>query len=300
MWSDAHNFPNLPLMKISAYHKSLGDHVEMLNHLNHYDRVYASKTFSWTNDIDDLCMVYADEIVKGGTGYAIKLVNGKEVFSEDKNLPKEIEHIYPDYSLYPQYDFAVGFLTRGCPMGCGFCVVGKKEGLCSRRVADLREWWGGQKKIKLLDPNLLACAEHEDILQELIKSKAKLDITQGFDIRLVTTDNIKLINQLNIKMIHFAWDNPKIDLTEKLRFFAEHGKIKNYSQRTVYILTNYNSTEEEDLYRIMTCFRLGFTPYQMIYDKQHAPRTVRKMQRWCNSQAIFKSCSWEKYQKGAK
>ena len=106
--------------------------------------------------------------------------------------------------------------------------------------------------------------------------------------------------QLNIKMIHFAWDNPKIDLTEQLRFFAEHGKIKNYSQRTVYILTNYNSTEEEDIFRIMTCFRLGFTPYQMIYDKQHSPRTVRKMQRWCNSQAIFKSCSWEEYQKGAK
>ena len=159
---------------------------------------------------------------------------------------------------------------------------------------------GGQKEIKLLDPNLLACAEHEEILQELIKSNAKLDITQGFDIRLVTSDNIKLINQLNIKMIHFAWDNPKIDLTEKLRFFAEHGKIKNYSQRTVYILTNYNSTEEEDLYRIMTCFRLGFSPYQMIYDKQHAPRTVRKMQRWCNSKAIFKSCSWEDYQKGTK
>ena len=139
-------------MKISAYHKSLGDHVEMLNHLNHYDRVYASKTFSWTMNIDDLCMVYADEIVKGGTGYAIKLKNGMEVFTEDKKLPNEIEHIYPDYSLYPQYDYAVGFLTRGCPRGCGFCVVGKKEGFCSRRVAELREWWGGAERNQTARP----------------------------------------------------------------------------------------------------------------------------------------------------
>lgn len=131
LWSDSHNFPSLPLMKLSAYHKSIGNEVEMLDYLSHYDLVYASKVFSFTPDIEDNCVVQADEIHRGGTGYCILVEDGKEVFdkSKDTPLPKEIEHIYPDYSLYPQYKYASGFLTRGCPRNCGFCVVGKKRGL---------------------------------------------------------------------------------------------------------------------------------------------------------------------------
>lgn len=145
LWSDCHNFPSLPLMKLSAYHKTQGDQVEMLNRLCHYDLVYASKTFSFTPDVEDETIVFADEIRRGGTGYCISLVDGREVFdgTKDAPLPKEIEHIYPDYDFYPDYKYAVGFLTRGCPRGCGFCVVGKKEGLCSHQVAELKDFWGG-------------------------------------------------------------------------------------------------------------------------------------------------------------
>ena len=130
---DSHNFPNLCLMKISAYHKARGDEVEMLNGFMHYDKVYVSKVFDETYSPDYLYPIYADEVVKGGTGYGLK-----------DNLPDEIEHIMPDYSLYGIDDMAYGFLTRGCPRGCKFCIVGEKEGLKSHQVADLDEFWGGR------------------------------------------------------------------------------------------------------------------------------------------------------------
>ena len=141
-------FPSLALMKISAYHKSIGDEVSWYYPFDtRYDKVYMSKVFSFTPDYDEC--INADEVVKGGTGYAISLVNGKEVFdkSKDVNLPAEIESMFPDYSLYPHLtkDTAYGFLTRGCPRGCDFCIVGKKEGRCSVKVADLNQFWGGKR-----------------------------------------------------------------------------------------------------------------------------------------------------------
>ena len=158
---DSHNFPNLALMKISAWHKKQGDDVEFMLPLMHYDKVYVSKVFGDEySQLPNFC-IQADEVIYGGTGFAITIENGKEVYHKDrdKNLPYEIEHIYPDYSLYPEYtkDMAYGFLTRGCPNNCSFCSVSKKEGRCSVKVADLSEFWNGQKFIKLLDPNILAC-----------------------------------------------------------------------------------------------------------------------------------------------
>lgn len=290
LWSDCHNFPSLPLMKLSAYHKSIGDTTELFNRWDTYDLVYASKVFSFTEDIDTY-LVQADEIRKGGTGYCISVQNGKEVFDKknDMPLPKEIEHIYPDYSLYPDYKYAVGFLTRGCPRNCGFCVVGKKEGFCSRQVADLSEFWRGQKEIKLLDPNLLACKNHEQILQQLAESGAKVDFTQGLDIRLTNPDNIALLNQLKTPKLHFAWDNPKQDLTDYFREFAKYTTVKSDRNKIVYVLTNYGSTIEENLYRIYTLKDLGYSPYVMIYQKDTAPREIKRMQRWCNNRFIFRS-----------
>ena len=176
---DSHRFPNLPLMKISAYHKAKGDSVEWYKPLFHsmgepFDKVYMSKIFSFTPDYP--YFVNAKEISKGGSGYCISLVDGKEVFdkSKDIELPYEIEHIYPDYSLYPEQtkDTAYGFLTRGCPRGCDFCHVKAKEGLKSYKVADLSEFWNGQKNIVLCDPNILACKDWKSLLQQLIDSKA--------------------------------------------------------------------------------------------------------------------------------
>ena len=283
-------------MKLSAYHKSLGDTVDHFMALDHYDLVYASKTFSFTDDIDDDCIVMADEVRKGGTGYCITVEGGQEVFDKSKNvpLPKEIEHIYPDYSLYPQYDFAVGFLTRGCPRGCGFCVVAQKEGRCSKQVADLSEFWRGQKEIKLLDPNILACKDHEKLLQQLIDSKAKVDINQGVDIRLTNPDNIKLLNQIKTPLIHFAWDNPNDDLTEYFKRYSDLTTIKSDRNKIVYVLTNFNSTIDQDLYRIYTLRDLGYSPYVMIYQKDTADKQIKRLARWVNNRFIF--CSCEKFE----
>ena len=196
---DGHNYPNLPLMKLSAWHKSQGDTVEWYEPLLHgypnepLDKVYMSKVFSFSSDYQ--YHVNANEVIEGGSGYCIRLVDGKEVFdkSKDIELPYEIEHIYPDYSIYGIKDTAYGFLTRGCPRGCDFCHVKDKEGLCSHKVADLSEFWSGQKNIVLCDPNILACKEWKSLLQQLIDSNAWIDINQGLDIRLMTKEKAQMI-----------------------------------------------------------------------------------------------------------
>lgn len=270
---DGHNFPNLPLMKISAYHKQCGDKVEWVNLFEHYDRVYMSKVFTFTPDFE-YC-INADEIIKGGTGYDLH-----------NKLPTEIENIYPDYSIYPEYNEAYGFLTRGCPRNCDFCIVGTKEGLCSRKVANLDYFWNSQKVIKLLDPNLLACKEHIDLLQQLVDCKAKIDVTQGFDIRLVNSKNIELIKRMKIDCIHFAWDNPKEDLFPKFKEVAGELNLP-IRKLKAYVLTNFNTTFEEDLFRIYALRDIGVDPYVMIYDKRNAPKQIRHLQRWCNNKRIF-------------
>lgn len=280
---DGHNFPNLALMKISAWHKAQGDDVEWWWGWGQYDRVYMSKVFDeiYTPDMPE--PLNAAEIIKGGTGYGL-----------DNKLPDEIEHIYPDYSLYPELtkDTAYGFLTRGCPRGCHFCIVADKEGRKSAKVADLSEWWDGQRYIKLLDPNLLACQEHMNLLGQLADSSAWVDFTQGLDARLLTEDNIAAINRIRVKEIHFAWDRMAESeaVLRGLELYASRAVRKMHGVcGTVYVLTNYDTTIDDDLRRIYTLRDIGYDPYVMIYDKPHAPREIRHLQRWCNNRLIFRA-----------
>jgi len=287
---DSHNFPNLALMKISAWHKKRGDTVEWFFPLAKYDIVYQSKVFDDTYSPDIEWIPQAEKIIKGGTGYGL-----------DNKLPDEIEHIYPDYSLYPNLtdNTAYGYLTRGCPRHCDFCIVSDKEGFRSIKVADLSEFWNGQRDIKLLDPNMLSCREHMDLLRQLIDSGAYVDFTQGLDIRLTNEENITAINHLKLKEIHFAWDNPRDNLESKFEFYTRYAKHKPHGRYgTVYILTNHGTTMQENLYRVYILRDLGFDPYIMIYDKPNAPREIRDLQRWCNNRRIFRSCpKFEDYKK---
>ena len=164
---DGHHYPNLALMKLSAWHKANGDSVEWWWGFGKYDRVYMSKVFDDTYSPDIPDPVNALEVIRGGTGYGF-----------DNYLPDEIEHIYPDYSIYPELtkDTAFGFLSRGCPRACPFCIVSSKEGRKSIKVSDLSEWWSGQKNIVLMDPNTLACPDHMDLLRQLADSKSWVDI----------------------------------------------------------------------------------------------------------------------------
>jgi hypothetical protein len=211
---------------------------------------------------------------------------------DKRTLRDEIEHIYPDYSLYGIENTAYGFLSRGCPRGCPFCIVASKEGKQSRKVADLSEWWNGQKEIKLCDPNLLACPEHMDLLAQLADSKAKVDVNQGFDARLLTPQVIEAMNKVKFSVIHFAWDNPKDKIVQdKLLMFSELSNLgkDNYRKKKVYCLTNYWSTFEQDLYRVYWLRDNGYDPYVMIYDKPHASQQLRHLQRWVNNKVIFRA-----------
>ena len=274
---DSHNWPNLCLMKLSAYHKARGDHVEWWRPDGYYDRVYKSRVFTDTYSQDTITVTNADEVICGGTGYGL-----------GPNLPDAVEHTYPDYSIYPQFSgIAYGFLSRGCPRNCGFCLVSDKEGRRSIQVADLAEFWNGQKEIKLLDANLLACPDHEKLILQLAESRAYVDFSQGLDIRLITPDNVALLNRVRTKAIHFAWDNPDIDLTPDFRRFLELTAIKNVRKRKVYVLTNYGSTHEQDLYRVEILRGMGYDPYVMVYDRPSAPAITRQLQRWVNNKRIF-------------
>lgn len=302
---DGHNYPNLPLMKISAWHKAKGDHVEWYQPMfsGHMDKVYMSKVFSFTPDYE--YYIDADVIEKGGTGYCIETINGKEIYHKENNkdLPYEIEHIYPDYSLYPEQtkDTAYGFLTRGCPRGCSFCIVKDKEGLCSHKVADLSEFWNGQKYIELLDPNILACKEWEDLLQQLIDSKATINFNQGLDIRMMTDRKAEMLSQIPIKAIHFAWDRfeDKDLIQPKFEIFRQKSKVNPHNLQ-VYTLVGDRERKvtDNDLYRIYWLKEHGYAPYVMIYEKYALPKghELLKLQRYVNNRFIFwKVPTFEKY-----
>lgn len=274
---DGHHWPNLCLMKLSAYHKARGDTVEWHDGRKRYDLVYMSRVFTDSYSKDYTGTIHADHVIKGGTGYGLS-----------NCLPEEVEHSFPDYSLYPQFKgTAYGFLSRGCPRGCGFCIVGEKEGHRSTAVADLSEFWNGEKEIKLLDANLLACTDWEKLLFQLIESGALVDFTQGLDVRLITPEKAELLNRVKTKMLHFAWDNPEEDLTGYFKRFIELTNVKDYRKRRVYVLTNYGSSHEQDLYRIYTLREMGYDPFVMVYEKDTAPDITRKLQRWVNNKRFF-------------
>lgn len=291
-------FPNLSLMKISAWHKQQGDIVDWYHPvMGTYDRVYLSRVFSEEYTRPYTMPIDAKEIIRGGSGYAIKVEDGQEVYHRelDPPLPPEIDHMYPDYALYGITDTAYGFLTKGCPRQCPFCHVKGMQGVAVLDWADLSEFWDGQKEIKLLDPNLTASRNWSKYISQLADSKAWVDFTQGLDARMLTKDRILELNRVKFKRIHFAWDNPKDDLEDHFRLISEHLRGFRKERVSCYVLTNYNSTFEEDLHRVQVLRSLRIQPYPMIYRKHTAPKEVRQLQRWCNPFIFWKVPNFEGY-----
>lgn len=285
---DRTDFPNLVLMKLSAWHRARGDETELLhpadvikgqNLFCGYDKLYGACVFDWNQGICDQLEKMGVEV--GGIGSRKK----------EKTLTHEQEHMMPDYSLYGINSVAYGFMTRGCPRHCPFCVVGDKEGTKSRFVANLNEFWRGQKEIQILDPNILACDRYMELLKQLADSGANVEFNQGLDARMLTEENILMLKQIKIKRIHFAWDNPKDKKVPKaLEMFADKWGVKSGDRKViVYVLTNYWSTLEEDLHRIYWLRNRGYSPYVMIFDKQNASKQIRHLQRWVNNRFIFYS-----------
>ena len=314
---DGHRFPNLALMKLSAYYKAGGvNQVEWYSpERDFYDIVFMSKVFSdeYSPDIPE--PTNAKKIVKGGTGYAIKLENGREVYHKELDPPllPEIETMYPDYSIYPEYtgyglplrkQTAYGYLTRGCPRGCDFCHVAPKEGKCSVKVADLSQFWRGQGNICLSDPNILACKDAPELMQQLIDSGAKIDFNQGLDARLITKDKAELLASMKLKAPHFAMDSMKAiePVRRGLKLYVDackrvNGKW-NWRNAKVFCLTNFDTTHEEDMERIKAIQECECQPYVMIYNKKTAPKITRRLQRWTNSTACYaKTQDFNEYQR---
>jgi hypothetical protein len=296
---DSHNFPSLPMMKLSAYHKSIGDEVAFARAAETYDRVYMSKTF--TESAEPNLALRCDDIVRGGSGYDLTT-----------KLPEIVEHMHPDYDLYPQFDFALGWLTRGCPRtNHTFCITPTKDGCKSVKVTDLSEFWSGQQKIVLLDQNLLACKGRMDLLGQLGESNVEIEFNGGLDVRFLDDPILTALRKLKVRYYHFAWDDPKEDLEQKFLMFKE-SRIRTPNKVSVYVLVNFWSSLEEDLHRIYTLRAMGYLPFVMVYDKQRYVdsrgrwlpevadrftqsqlthfKAVQHIQRWCNSRGIIKVC----------
>lgn len=283
-------FPNIPLMKLSAWHKNLGDSVEWYDSSKFYDLVYVSKVFSFSPDYPD--EINATKVVFGGSGFAIEMVNGKEVYHKEKDpsLPPEVERMYPDYDLYGITDTAYGFITRGCPRGCDFCHVEKMQGRKPYSVAKLSDFWRGQKNIVLLDPNITAYRGWKEVFQQLIDSDAMVDFSQGLDIRCMTDEKAEMLKRIKVKNVHFAWDryeDSKFIIPRLERFREITGWSR--SKVSVYVLVNFNTNIDQDLERIMKIKSLNFQPYVMRYNKASIRRgsEINALARWVNFVPLF-------------
>ena len=274
---DGHNFPNFALMKISAWHKARGDNVEWaLPMFGQYHRVYKSKIFTFTPDepTDWHC-----EVIKGGTGYDIR-----------SRLADEIESsTLMDYSIYPQYQFSIQFFSRGCLRSCPFCLVREKDGYI--HPVEPVELNPNGKWIEVLDNNFFANTEWKSAIQYLLKAQQPVNL-HGVDVRIMDEEQAYWLNRLHLRRsIHIAWDLPQIDLTDKLREVTRY--IKPY-KLMCYILIGFNSTVEQDIYRIERCRELGIKPYVMPYrdfqNKEQPTQYAKDLAQYVNKPMIFKSC----------
>ena len=184
----------------------------------HYDRVYSSKVFDFTPDNPDI----PDSTIRGGTGYRDIPMN--------QELPSEIDAMYPDYSIYPDCDYAIGYLTRGCPNHCRWCVVPHKEG----RIRPYRRWQDivrhDTDKLALMDNNILACEYGVKQLEGLIGSGYRIDLNQGMDARLVTDDIADILSRLKwIRFIRFSCDQKSQikPIRRTIELLGKHG-VKPY------------------------------------------------------------------------
>lgn len=284
---DGHNhFPNLALMKLSAYHKRQGNTVEWYaGFTGHYDKVYMSKVFTFSED--EQTIIDADEIIKGGTGYGIL-----------EDLPEEIEHITPDYSIYPSCDCAMGFSTRGCIRNCPWCIVPKKEGYI--RAND--DWKNivrnDSKKIIFMDNNVLACDYGLNQIDELGHEKIWVDFNQGLDARLITPATAKMLGKLHwINYVRLSCDtDAMLPVIEQATAYLKESGIAKSRLFCYMLVTDIPSAEK----RALELDKMGVIPFAQPYRdyENHEPTQEQKdFARWVNMKSAFHSCSWADYKK---
>lgn len=290
-------YPNLALMKISSFHKAKGDHVDWYNPFDEYDVVYLSKVFSFTEDYLQY-ILNAKEVRKGGTGYSLSV-----------RLDEAIEFVKPDYSIYPSIDdkTAYGFLTRGCPNKCKWCVVPKKEGNIKpyMDIEDIAV--DGRRNIILMDNNILASdyglGQIEKIirLNENRKRKIRVDFNQGLDARLVTEDIALMLARLNwIKRIRFGCDTPK-QIEECERACA---MIDKYGYKGEYFFYCILLDDFKESFNRVNHWKLKNSnrylphcqPFRDIEKPNHIPQWQKDLAGWADKKWIFKSCHFKDFE----
>lgn len=284
------NYPNLALMKVSAWHKSQGDTVEWYNPFDTYDRLYMAKVFSFTPDYAYVIANVRGEVVRGGTGYDVR-----------SSLPGDMDRLQPDYSLYPAVDSrtSYGFLTRGCPKRCRWCVVPQKEGGI-RPYMDVDDitLHGERPYAVLMDNNVLACDYGLSQLEKIAERGYHVDFNQGLDARLVTLDVARLLARVKwIKRIRFGCDTTAqiveceraIQLVRQAGYkgefflycilidFAESYHRLNYWRKYKYVLPHAQP------YRDLN------NPHQRI------PQWQKDMAHWADRKELYRSCDFKDF-----
>ena len=277
-------FPNYALMKISAYHKSIGDIVEWWNPIENYDKIYSSKIFDFTPENPYLPF----DIIKGGTGYNIHSV-----------LPSEIDSMFPDYSIYPECDYAIGYITRGCPRKCRWCVVPEKEG----SIKPYRTWQElvrpDSNKLVLMDNNILSCEYGIQQLESLIDSGYAIDLNQGMDTRLVDDRIAEILSKIKwIKYIRFSCDTVTqiASVENTIRLLEKYG-VKPYR---VFIYLLVTSDIDNAAYRVEYLKKFkGITIYAQAERNERVGIVPNKLQREFAQRYIYsgkyRKESWDDY-----
>lgn len=273
-------WPNLALMHLGGWLRERGEDVRRIGAIEQgtVATVYAAKVFTVSS-----AAYVREDAIRGGTGW--------DDWRTLPTLPDEAEHAYPAYDLWG-CDIAMGFLTRGCIRRCPFCFVPDKEGRIAHH-SHLSEWWRGQKQVRLLDANITAHPDALGYLDELAASRAEVDFSQGVDARLMTPEIAAAIARVRrYKQLHTAWDNPREEdaVLRGMRLLVD---ALPKGQVMAYVLVGYNTTPDEDLYRVQKLREIGVDPFVMPYDKQQPYQ--KRFARWVNHKAIFKTVAWANY-----
>lgn len=282
--------PNLALMKIAAYHKDddidLIRGIEISSRLYTPDVVYISCVFSENRDavIKMSKQFPRSEVHIGGSGVDLAAA-----------LPDEIEHLMPDYDLFG-CDYSMGFTSRGCIRACPFCVVPTKEGSITA-VADIYEFWNPtHTHIVLCDNNILALPEHfRHVADQISDENLTVDFNQGLDIRLLTSENVDILASLRIKPnLRFSWDNTKSEsaVLRGVQLLRDAG-IK---RSQFFVLSGFDSTFEDDLYRLNRLKEEGQRAYLMRYNTVRGKREYNDLAAWANQPAFFSKMTFQEFQ----
>jgi hypothetical protein len=282
---DGHNFPNLALMKISAYHKSVGDKVNWVD-IGNYDRTYMSKVFTFTPKYSQGLINYG-EIVKGGTG-----------FNMTNTLPPEIDKQCPDYSIYPKYTAAYGFLTRGCHNKCSWCVVPSKEGNI-HAYADIEDFLCDRKEAILMDNNVLAHEHGLQQIEKIVRLKIKVDFNQGLDARIIAKDKsiAALLSKVKwIRYLRMACDTKsQIPYIEQALLNLNEYGFKNY-RVFVYVLVKEipDALERIEFLKEKGCSPFA-QPYRDFMLNTEPTKEQKRVARWVNHKAVFNTVDFKNY-----